>query len=45
MDRTIPSFRIASIMEQQEWKSFRNPLDKSDRTIFHDIFAISHLYN
>jgi hypothetical protein len=45
MDRTIPSFRIASIMEQQEWKSFGNPLDKSDRTIFHDIFAISHLYN
>jgi hypothetical protein len=44
MGRTIPSFRIASIIEENEWKSFRNPLDKSDRTIFDDMFAISHLY-
>jgi hypothetical protein len=31
MGRTIPSFRIASIMEEIEWKPFRKRLDKSDR--------------
>ena len=46
MGRTIPSFRISSIMEEEkEWKSFRNSLDKSERKIFDDMFAISHLYN
>ena len=24
MDRTIPSFRIASVLEENEWKSFKN---------------------
>jgi hypothetical protein len=43
MGRTIPSFRIASVMEEKEWKSFRDSLDKSDRNIFDDMFAISHL--
>ena len=45
MGRTIPSFRIASAMEEKEWKSFRKALDKSDRKVFDDMFAISHLYN
>jgi hypothetical protein len=45
MGRTIPSFRIASVMEEQNWKSFRKALDKSDRRIFDDIFSIVHLYN
>jgi hypothetical protein len=46
MGRTIPSFRISSIMEEEkELKSFRNSLDKSERKIFDDMFAISHLYN
>ena len=45
MGRTIPSFRIASIIEENEWKSFRISLDKSERKIFDDMFAISHLYN
>ena len=45
MGRTIPSFRIASVEEQREWKVFRNPLDKSDRRIFDEMFSISHLYN
>jgi hypothetical protein len=44
MGITIPSFRIASIMEENEWKSFRNSLDKSERKVFDDMFAISHLY-
>ena len=45
MGRTIPSFRIASVMEKEEWKSFRKALDKNDRKIFDDMFDISILYN
>jgi hypothetical protein len=45
MGRTIPSFRLASVEEQREWKVFRNALDKSDRKIFDGMFSISHLYN
>jgi hypothetical protein len=45
MGRTIPSFRIASIMEKEEWKSFRKALDRKDRKIFDDMFDISILYN
>ena len=45
MGRTIPSFRIASIMEEKEWKSFRDSLAKSERKIFDDMITISHLYN
>jgi hypothetical protein len=28
MDRTIPSFRIVLAMEKDDWKPFRNALDK-----------------
>jgi hypothetical protein len=45
MARTIPSFRLASVEEEREWKVFRNALDKSDRRIFDEMFSISHLYN
>jgi hypothetical protein len=45
MGRTMPSFRMASVEEQKEWKSFRQALDKSDRKAFDDMFSISHLYN
>jgi hypothetical protein len=45
MGRTIPSFRIASVEEQKEWKEFRQALDKSDRKVFDDMFSIAHLYN
>jgi hypothetical protein len=45
MGRTIPSFRIASVMEEKEWKPFRNSLDKSDRKKFDQMFSIGHLYN
>jgi hypothetical protein len=45
MGRTIPSFRIASVMEQNEWKAFRKCLDKSDRKAFDRMFSIAHLYN
>lgn len=45
MGRTIPSFRIASVMEKEEWKSFRKALDRKDRKFFDDMFDISILYN
>jgi len=45
MGRTVPSFRIASVIEEKEWKSFRNSLDKSDRKIFDQMFSITNLYN
>jgi hypothetical protein len=45
MGRTIPSFRIASVIEEKEWKSFRSSLDKSDRKIFDQMFSVAHLYN
>ena len=49
MGRTIPSFRIASVEEEEEkeWKKFRQALDnKLDRKVFDNImFSIAHLYN
>jgi hypothetical protein len=45
MGRTIPSFRIATVMEQNEWKPFRKCLAKSDRKVFDRMFSIAHLYN
>jgi hypothetical protein len=45
MGRTIPSFRLASVEEEREWKIFRNAIDKSDRKIFDEMFSNSHLYN
>jgi hypothetical protein len=45
MGRTIPSFRISSVIEEKEWKSFRSSLDKSDRQIFDRMFSVAHLYN
>jgi hypothetical protein len=46
MGRTIPSFRIASVMEENEWKkSFRKYLDKSDRKVFDNMFSIARMYN
>ena len=43
--RTIPSFRIASVEEQKEFKEFRQALDKKDRKVFDGMFSICHLYN
>ena len=45
MGRTIPSFRIALAMEKEDWKPFRNALDKSDRKKFDEMmFDISRFY-
>jgi hypothetical protein len=45
MGRTIPSFRMASVEEQKEWREFRQALDKKDRKVFDDMFSICRLYN
>src|SRR5215210_3269150 len=44
MGRTIPSFRIALEMEKEDWKPFRNALDKAERKEFDDMFDIPRLY-
>jgi hypothetical protein len=44
MGRTLPSFRIALEMEREEWKPFRNALDKSDRKKFDDMWHIPRWY-
>jgi hypothetical protein len=45
MGRTIPSFRIALAMEEkEEWKPFRNALDKSDRKKFDEMWDLPKWY-
>jgi hypothetical protein len=44
MGGTVPSFRIVLEEEKQEWKPFRNALDKSERKEFDDmLFDIPRL--
>jgi hypothetical protein len=45
MGRTIPSYRIATEIERNKWKIFRQRLDKKDRKIFDEMFSYSRLYN
>ena len=44
MGRTVPSFRLAQMYEEREWKGFRNALSKSERKEFDKMFATSRLY-
>jgi hypothetical protein len=45
MGRTMPSFRITLAMkEKEEWKPFRNALDKSERKMIDEIWDIPRLY-
>jgi hypothetical protein len=44
MGRTVPSFRIALAMEKEEWKPFRNALNKSERKDFDEMWDIARLY-
>jgi hypothetical protein len=44
MGRTVPSFRIALAMEKEDWRPFRNALDKSDRKKFDEMWDIPRLY-
>jgi hypothetical protein len=46
MGRTIPSFRIAAVLEEKTWKQYRKFLNKKeDRTVFDNMFSIAKLYN
>jgi len=45
MGRTIPSYRIATEMERNKWKIFRQQLNKKDRKIFDKMLDYSRLYN
>ena len=46
MGRTIPSFRIAAMLEQKTWKQYRKYLNnKKDRKTFDNMFSIANLYN
>ena len=44
MGRTVPSFRFVLTEEKQEWKLFRNALDKSERKDFDEMWDIPRLY-
>jgi hypothetical protein len=45
MGRTIPSFRIATVLEEKTWKEYRKYLNKKDKKIFDDLFKTATLYN
>ena len=44
MGRTIPSFTMALMEEEPEWKEFRRRLDRRDRRVFDEVFALPRLY-
>ncbi len=44
MGRTIPSFTLALMEEESEWKEFRKRLDRKDRRVFDEMFAVPKLY-
>ncbi len=44
MYRTIPSFEIVLAEEKQDWKPFRNALDKCERKEFDEILDIPRLH-
>jgi hypothetical protein len=45
MGRTIPSFRIAAVLEEKTWKQYRKFLNKKDKKAFDNMFSIARLYN
>ena len=46
MGRTIPSFRIATVIEEEKWKLFRKYLrNKNEKKLFTHMFLIANLYN
>ena len=44
MVRTVPSFRIVLAEIKEDWKPFRNALDKKDRKEFDEMWDIPRLY-
>ncbi|MDW0240779.1 MAG: hypothetical protein QOK55_08300 [Nitrososphaeraceae archaeon] len=45
MGRSVPSYRIATEMQRDKWKTFRQRLDKKDRKAFDQMFSYSRLFN
>lgn len=45
MGRTIPSYRIATEIERNKWKIFRQQLNKKDKKKFDEMLDYSRLYN
>ena len=46
MGRTIPSFRIATVVEEEKWKLYRKYLrNKNEKKIFTHMFSLGTLYN
>ena len=46
MGRTIPSFRIAAVLEEKNWKLFRKYLrNKNEKKLFTHMFSFANLYN
>ncbi len=46
MDRTIPSFRIVTVWEEEKWKLYRKYLrNKNEKRLFTNMFLIGTLYN
>ena len=45
LGRTIPSFRIAILLEEKRWKLYRQYLRKKEQKIFKHMFSIAYLFN
>ncbi|HEY7756856.1 MAG TPA: hypothetical protein VIA08_01350 [Nitrososphaeraceae archaeon] len=45
MGRTVPSYRIATEIERNKWKIFRQQLNKKDKKAFDEMVDYSRLYN
>ena len=46
MGRTIPSFRIVTVWEEEKWKLYRKYLrNKNEKRLFTNMFSIGTLYN
>jgi hypothetical protein len=45
MGRTVPAYRIATKIEKNKWKLFRQRLGKKEKKMFDEMFDYSRLYN
>ena len=45
MDRTIPSSRIATQIERNKWRIFRQLFNRKDKKTFDEMLSIPWLYN
>jgi hypothetical protein len=46
MGRTIPSFRIVTVWEEEKWKLYRKYLrNKNEKRLFTNMFSIRTFYN